>query len=92
MITLDSTLRIPAHVMATTVDGDTVLLDTRTNQYFSLKQTGSDIWSLIREGKTLRQMHVAMLEKYQIEPAVLERDILEVANNLLQRQLVEISG
>ncbi len=54
MLTLDSTLQIPDSVLFTTLDGDAVLLNARTNQYYSLSDVGARLWSLLSGGSSLR--------------------------------------
>jgi len=89
MLTLDSQLVIPAHVTSTLVDEDTVLLNTRTNQYFALQEVSSRLWTLLKEGQGLRQACHTLQEEYTVEPAELERDVLEIIGQLMENGLVE---
>lgn len=90
MLTLDSTLLIPPYVSFTIVDEDAVLLNTRTNKYFALEEIGARLWAILKDGKDLREVHQSLLEEYEVEPAQLERDILELVEQLLENKLVEI--
>ena len=91
MITLDTLLNIPAHVLSTKVDQEAVLLDTQTNQYYALDEVGARFWNLLSEGKTLRDIHQTLLDEYQVSPAELEQDLLELLTDLLENNLVEIA-
>ena len=90
MLTLDTALRIPAHVSFTFVEEQAVLLNLRTNQYFSLDEVGAHLWALLKEGKSLREGYQVLLEEYEVEPAQLEQDVLELMENLKEHGLVEI--
>lgn len=90
MLTLDSRLNIPAHVYVTTVDEEIVLLNTRTNKYFALKEVGARAWELLKEKKTLSEIHRVLLGEYEVAADVLEKDILELAEHLLESKLVEV--
>ena len=90
MLTLDSTLHFPAYVSSTTVEEDAILLNTHTNKYFALDDVGARLWSLLSEGKPLRECHRVLLDEYEIDPAQLEQDILELLEQLRTHDLVEI--
>ena len=92
MLTLDAVLNIPVSVLSTTVDQDVVLLNTLTNQYYSLDEVGAGLWNLLAEGRTLRDAHQALLQDYEVEPAQLEQDLLELIEHLRENGLVEITG
>lgn len=90
MLTLDSNLRIPETSLSTTVDGDVVLLNARINQYFALDDAGARIWTLLREGNSLRAIHEQLLAEYQVDGEVLETDLLDLTGKLLENSLVEL--
>jgi hypothetical protein len=89
MLTLDSILQIPDHVLFTKVDDDAVLLNTRTNQYFSLDEVGARFWNLLTEGKSLRAASEMLADEYEVEGAQLERDLLSLVERLMEHGLVE---
>jgi len=90
MLTLDSVLRIPAHVMFAVVEGDAVLLDTQTNKYYALDEAGARFWGLLDEGKSLREGCQVLLDEYEVETEQLEQDILELLDRLVSNGLVEV--
>ena len=90
MLTLDTTLRIPNYVSFTFAEEDVILLNTRTNKYFALDEVGARLWSLLGDGKALRECHQILLQEYEVESAQLEQDILELLEQLQQYELVEI--
>jgi len=91
MLTLDTALHIPAHVLSTTVDQDAVLLNTQTNQYYALDEVGARFWSLITENKLLKEAYKVLLGEYDVSPSELEQDILELLTDLMENNLVEIT-
>ncbi len=90
MLTLDDNLLIPASVSFTFVDEDAVLLNMQTNQYYLLDEVGARLWGLLRDGKSLRESYQTLLEEYEVDPAQLEQDVLELLENLKEQGLVEI--
>lgn len=89
MLTLDSVLRIPGTVLFTTVDGDAVLLNARTNQYYSLSDVGARLWKLLSGGSSLRAAYEVIMAEYQVDAAELERDLLDLVADLMENDLVE---
>ena len=90
MLTLDSKLHIPAHVLFTTVEQDAILLHTGTNQYFALEEAGTRLWELLSRGMELREAHQALLAEYEVTPSELEQDLLDLLGRLVENELVEV--
>ena len=90
MLTLDSTVHLPDYVSSTIVEEDAILLNTHTNKYFALDEVGTGLWNLLSEGKLLRECHRVLLQEYEVDHAQLEKDILELLEQLRNHKLVEI--
>jgi hypothetical protein len=90
MLTLDNSLRFPAHVMFSVVGEDAFLLNTQTNKYFLLEEVGARLWQLLKDGNSLREGYQTLMGEYEIDPAQLERDLLELLEQLQENGLVGI--
>ena len=90
MLTLNSILHIPANVSFSVVGEDAFLLNTQTNKYFALEKVGARLWEFLNEGKQLQECYRKLLEEYQVEAVQLEKDVLELINQLKENGLVEI--
>jgi len=90
MLTLNSLLLIPANVSFSVVGEDAFLLNTQTNKYFALEKVGARLWEFLNEGKQLHESYRKLLEEYQVEAVQLEKDVLELINQLKENGLVEI--
>lgn len=90
MLTIDSRLRIPPYVTSSFVDEDAVLLNTRTNQYFALEEVSSRLWTLLKDGKGLREVVQTLQMEYTVLPKELERDVLDLVRELMENGLVEL--
>jgi hypothetical protein len=79
---------IPAAVLWREVDGQMVLLHLETEQYFGLNEVGATIVTRLIEAPY--GAAVAALEgEYDVEPAVLQRDIDVLIDQLLAAGLLE---
>lgn len=90
MLKLEDTVRFPAHVMFSIIEDEAFLLNTRTNRYFLLDEVGARLWMLLKEGQTLMLAYRTLLQEYEVEPAQLEQDLLELLGKLQENGLVEI--
>lgn len=90
MLTLDAQLWIPENVLFTSVEQDAILLNTRTNQYYVLEEVGMRLWELLKQAGGVREVYQALLDEYEVSPAELERDLLELLGHLMENGLVEM--
>ena len=77
-------------VFSQEVDGEMVLLDMNSENYFGLDETGTAIWQAIQNTGSLQKVYEEMLEQYEVEPEVLQKDLLDFAQKLSNSGLVEI--
>ena len=71
------------------VEGEVVLLNVTTGQYYSLDEVGSRVWALLPStGLTLTALRDALLSEYDAEPAVMDRDLQALFDRLTTADLV----
>jgi Coenzyme PQQ synthesis protein D (PqqD) len=56
----------PPHVMSTTRDGETVLLDTVRGRYHTLNAVGTRVWELLADGTTLEEIVGTVRREYDV--------------------------
>lgn len=78
-------------VFAQEIEGEMVLLDMNTESYFGLDSVASDIWKLLREGKTLRETYEELLEMYDVEPETLRNDLETFIKTLVDNKLAALA-
>jgi len=81
---------IPAQVMARKVGDETVILDLAGGTYYGLDPVGARIWQLMGEGKTLGEICDTMLDEYDVTREALQRDVIDLADKLLEQNLISI--
>jgi hypothetical protein len=87
---LQNKVTIPAQVMASQPDDELVILDLASNSYFGLNPVGATIWHFLSEGKTLAETCHAMVNKYDVAPDEIERDVVQLTNELVTKKLLQI--
>ncbi|WP_368029613.1 PqqD family protein [Arcobacter sp. s6] len=87
---IKSKVTISKNVFAQEIDDETIILDSTTQEYFSLNEIGKVIWSLLSENKNLEQIKEEMLEMYEVPEEQLEKDVLNFLQALEQKGLISI--
>ncbi len=87
----DQKIEFPDTVFAQEVDGEMVLLDMESENYFGLDAVASDIWQLLQEGKTLQECYDALLEMYDVSADQLQSDLESFVNKLVESKLASLT-
>ena len=82
---------VPEQVMARQVGDETVILDLASGTYFGLDPVGARIWQLLTEGKTLSEICAVMLAEFEVAREDIERDVLNLAEELQARRLIDLT-
>ncbi len=91
VITLQSVVTINDESVSRDLDGEAVILNLGSGTYFGLNGVGTRIWALIQEHRSLGRVFEAMREEYEVPPELLERDLLELVEQLREKGLVNVS-
>jgi Coenzyme PQQ synthesis protein D (PqqD) len=87
---LNETVTIPPQVMVRQIGEEIVILDLANGTYFGLNPVGAHIWQFLSQGKTLAETCAEMLNKYDVLPIELERDVINLTNELLSKKLINL--
>jgi len=77
-------------VFAQEVDGEMVLLDMESENYFGLDEVGTVMWQAMQEKETLKDVLEALLEQYEVEAEMLENDLSNFVGKLVESGLVKV--
>jgi ornithine carbamoyltransferase len=90
MMDLNSKITFADTVFAQEVDGEMVLLDMNSENYFGLDGVGTDIWQAIQENNSLEDVFTALLTQYEVEEEVLKKDLLAFVEKLQESGLIKV--
>jgi len=85
-----SDITISSDVLAQEVDGETVLLDLASESFFGLDPVSTRVWQLLNEGASRENLIDTLLEEYEVEREVLEKDVSELLNRLVDAGLIAL--
>lgn len=70
------------------LQGETVVLDLRTEAYFALDAIGSDILHTATQQPDLKHAVRVLVERYEVEEAILEEDIRALLTTMRNEGLI----
>jgi hypothetical protein len=77
------------------VDGEVVLLNVVTGQYFGLDPVGSQVWMLLQsagsKGANLQALCAMVTAEFEVDSATAEKDLSALINELLTQQLLVVA-
>ena len=88
---LDTTLVRNPSLTTAELDGEVVMLSLETNRYYGLNSVGTRIWELLAQPMTLSAVCDILLHEYNVSREQCEREVLAVAEKLLDEKLVHVS-
>jgi hypothetical protein len=81
---------VSPQVTAREVSGETVILDLESGNYYGLNPVGARMWQLMEAGNSLSAVCDAVAEEYNVPLDVLQRDVLKLARDLVDKKLVSV--
>ena len=83
---------IPAHVACAAVEDGTVLLHMGTKRYFSLNDTGAEIWRMLEEDVPLSEIPARLTRVYEVPLADAHVAVDELVAALAEQGLLTIEA
>ncbi len=87
---LTQTANISDEAITQEVRGELVILDLRSEQYFSLDEVGARAWQLLVRGHSVAAVIGALVEEYDVDTQILEADIVELIGALQTAGLITL--
>lgn len=89
-ITLNTTIKRNPELVASDMDGETVMMSIDNGEYFGLDPVGSRIWTLIENQIRIDKLIEQLLEEFDVTKEQCELDTLEFLNQLQDKNLLII--
>lgn len=87
---LPGEISVPESVLFRELEGESVLLELDAEQYYGLDDVGTRMWLALTRNDTVQGAFEELLGEYDVEPARLRRDLLELLRRLQESGLMEI--
>lgn len=76
-------------VLVNVVEGQSVLLDLKSERYFGLDEVGTAMWKAMTTAPTLAAACAALEPEYDVEPDRLRHDLCDLAEQLMNQGLLQ---
>jgi hypothetical protein len=71
-----------------TIDGEAVIINLDSGNYYSLVEVGSFIWGLVEKGASANEVQDLVLQTYQANAADVDRGVQDLLVQLQQENLI----
>lgn len=88
--TLPTRIMPSEDVLTQQVEDESVLLDLKTEEYYSLDDVGTRMWQLMCESGDPKAAVEALLQIYEVDEATLRRDMAQLIAELAAHGLVVV--
>lgn len=81
-ITANTVISRTEEVVASDIDGETVMMSIQNGKYYGLDDIGSRIWELMENPIKVSDLVDTLLARYEVDRESCERDVLKFLNEL----------
>jgi hypothetical protein len=85
-------ITISDEALSQEVNGETVILDLKSESYFGLDEVGTRIWQLLQENGDMQKTFDVMLDEFDVDAEQLEQDMNELLDKLRKAELVTVNS
>lgn len=80
-----------SQVIDRVVDGEALLIDLQTGNYFSLNAVGTRIWENLDGSHTVQEIIRIVSDEYDVDVERAEADVLTLVNDLISEGLAVVN-
>ncbi|MBV7333090.1 PqqD family protein [Chloroflexi bacterium TSY] len=84
----NSIFTISASVVASELDGEVILLDVQSGNYYGLKNVGVFVWQMLKNDASFDEMSDAIVAEYMVSQERCRADLTELLEDMLQRGII----
>lgn len=79
-------------VVHETIDGETVIVNLENGVYYSMRNSGVDVWNLIETGANFDEFMKMMLDRYEGSPDEIKKALTDLLVVLQKEGLLQVSS
>src|SRR5262245_37383272 len=81
---------VPPDVLCNVIDGESVLLNLKSECYFGLDEVGTRMWQVLSSSESIAAACESLLAEYEVDRERLCQDVDELVGKLAKQGLVEL--
>ena len=87
---LPTRVAIPPDVLFQVLEDESVLLSLKTEEYYTLDETGTRMWQLLAEHGDPELVIAQVLEEFEVDEATARRDLAHLIGELREEGLLDV--
>lgn|SRR5574341_920952 len=88
----DQKLVVTPDTLINLIEGESVLLNLKSESYFGLDQIGTRMWTLLTTSDSIEAAYEALLDEYDVSADELRKDMRDLIEKLMANGLLEAVG
>lgn len=73
-------------------DGDVVILSLENGVYYGLNEVGAQIWKLIQQPVSVRQLNEVLLGEYDVDAEQCYQEVVRLLHELFDHELLRVEN
>ncbi len=92
MIKSDSIIEKNHEILASDIDGETVMMSIKNGKYYGMDEIGSRIWSLINGENTATNIVNKLLKEFDVSREECMLDVMDFLEELKKNELIRYTN
>ena len=88
-VSFNQKLVVTQDTLINVIEGESVLLNLKSESYFGLDQVGTRMWNLLTTSDSIRSAYTTLLDEYDVPEERLRLDMQDLIEALISNGLVE---
>ncbi|HKQ78108.1 MAG TPA: PqqD family protein [Blastocatellia bacterium] len=88
-VSFDQKLVVTEDTLINVIEGESVLLNLKSESYFGLDRVGTRMWAALTSADSIRAAYETLLNEYDVSADKLKEDLSELVGKLVAKGLVE---
>ena len=76
------------NIVGDVIDGEAIIVNLEKGLYYSLDEVGGELWGLLQQEHTIKDMVAFLTGKYDVSPSAATAAVVKLVEDLHQEQLV----
>jgi hypothetical protein len=76
-------------IVASVIDGETVIVDLANGNYYSMDGSGSEVWAMIEQRRPVAEMKELLTRRYGADAGAVSRDLDALIEKMLAEDVIE---
>lgn len=80
------------HIVSEVIEGEAIIIDLNNGNYYSLQDSGAEIWAGVQDGLAVEEIVSRLRAKYQDNNEVIQSAVTVLLEQLQSKALIELDG